>query len=185
MNYFRVLISLLVLALVAVGCKKEQPKPATPSEERTPRAPAPPSVPEAPKLPAAPSAEAVEQAKAKLAAVQAAIREGKLDQADADLKALEAMKDLPPDLQSQIQQARMALDAAQMAKANAETESLLTKILAMIKEGKLEDAEKALAPLEANKGSFPQALQDRITSARKALDAAKALQKTALPKLPG
>lgn len=195
---FNVLVGLVVIAILFGGCKKEEPAPPPPStsgEETStvPPAPAevtPPSVPETPEAvpvppPPGPSPQAVEEAKAKLAAVQAAIKDGKLDQAEADLKDLEAMKDLPADMQNQIKQARVALDGAKLAKANTEAESLLAKILAWIKDGKLDDAEKALAALEAKKGSLPQSLQDRIAGARKALDAAKALQKPAIPKLPG
>ena len=194
---FSVLVGLMLVAILAAGCKKEEPtSPPSGVCEDTSKAPAapspdttPPTVKEAPEAvpapPPGPSAQTLDEAKTKLAAVQTAIKDGELDQAEADLKALEAMDDLPADMQAQIKQARAALDAAKLAKANTETESLLAKILALIKEGKLGDAEKALAELEAKKSSSPQSLQDRISSVRKALDSAKVLQKPAIPTLPG
>ena len=189
-----ILMGLVLAAIVVAGCRKETAAPPSDSGEKpsavspAPTNTPPPSVGEAPEtappLPG-PSAQAVDEAEAKLAGVLAAIKEGKLDQAEADLTALEAATDLPADLQAQIKQARVALDAAKLVKANTETESLLAKILAFIKDGKLDDAEKALAPLEARKGSLPQSLQDRIASARQALDAAKALRNPVVPRLPG
>lgn len=64
---------------------------------------------------------------------------------------------------------------ASTAVAEQDPQSLLDAVLAMIKDGKLDDADKALKALEANASSFPAAIQEKIKQARTALDAKKAI----------
>ncbi len=133
-------------------------------------------------------AAALQDAQTSLQKVLALIKEGKLDEADAELKALEAKSgSLPEAMQGQIKAARTSLDAAKAAKAadaakaaalqGAQTS--LQKVLALIKEGKLDEADAELKALEAKSGSLPEAMQGQIKAARTSLDAAKAAKKAA------
>jgi hypothetical protein len=136
-------------------------------------------------------AAALQDAQTSLQKVLSLIKEGKLDEADAELKALEAKSgSLPEAMQGQIQAARTSLDAAraaqQAAAANQEAESLLARILALIKDAKLEDAEKLLKTLEDKSGSLSPDMQAKIKAARTALTAKKAAGGgIKLPGLPG
>ena len=64
-------------------------------------------------------------------------------------------------------------------KAAKEAQGLLDKIIAMIKDGKLDEAESAMKGLMDKKDSLPEPMQKQIEAAQKSLTAAKALK--ALP----
>ena len=64
-------------------------------------------------------------------------------------------------------------------------EATLKKVEEHIKAEKLDDAAELLKKLEANKGKYEKALQDKIVVVRKALDAAIAAKKITPPALPG
>jgi hypothetical protein len=136
-------------------------------------------------------AAALQDAQTSLQKVLALIKEGKLDEADAELKALEAKSgSLPEAMQGQIKAARTSLDTARAAQkaaaANKEAESLLARILALIKDAKLDDAEKLLKTLEEQAGSLSPEMQAKIKAARTTLTAKKAAGGgIKLPRLPG
>jgi colicin import membrane protein len=133
-------------------------------------------------------AAAEKDARAALQKVLDLVKAGKLDEAEAALKDLEGKSGgLPADLQGQIKAARTSLDAAKAAQAAAaqqkEAQSLLERLLALIKENKLADAEVLLKRLEAMEG-LPQPLQDKVKAAAASLTAAKAAGAFKLPVLP-
>lgn len=113
MTRFNVLVGFVLVAVLVVGCNKAQPTAPPSNSSKETSTTVSTEVTEAVPVPDPDaSVQAADEAKTKLAAVLAAIKDGKLDQAETDLKALEAMKDLPADMQAQIKQARVALDAA-------------------------------------------------------------------------
>jgi len=117
---------------------------------------------------------AAKEAQTSLDKVTALIKGGKLDEAEKELAALEAKSgSLSPEMQAKIKAARASLDAAKTAASAKESEGLLARILAMIKDGKLADAEKMLAELESKANLLPQSLQDKIKAARTALEIKK------------
>jgi len=168
---------ILLIGSLLIGCKKDRPPAAKPAprDPNTDRAVTPPepNVPKPPELD--PAARGTQTA---LAEVLAAIREGRLDEAETKLKALEAKSaSLPKSLQDQIAAARKSLDAAKTAKAasdsKAKAEAALKEVLALIREGKLDEADAKLKTLEGDSASLPQPLRDQIAAARESLDAAK------------
>ena len=64
-----------------------------------------------------------------------------------------------------------------------EAKTSLQKVQQYIADQDLEEAEKVLKDVEAQKDSLSQSLQDQITAVRMSLDAAKAVKKIQLPKL--
>jgi outer membrane protein assembly factor BamD (BamD/ComL family) len=60
--------------------------------------------------------DAVKEANALLEKAQTYIKDGDLDKAEAELKKLDEMKDLPKDLQEKIKAAKTALTTAQSGK---------------------------------------------------------------------
>ena len=75
---------------------------------------------------------------------------------------------------------KAAADKAAADKA-AEAQSLLAKVLEYVKDKKLDLAEESLKKLETQKSSLPADMQTKVSSARTALDAAKAADKIKLP----
>jgi hypothetical protein len=69
--------------------------------------------------------------------------------------------------------------------ASKEAETLLEKIMALITDGKLDDAGKMLTDLKAKSATLPQSIQDKIKAADAALAAKKAVGGVTVPKMPG
>jgi soluble cytochrome b562 len=192
--------------IAAAGCGKKgeeanapqaQPAASTapavkpePPKETPPLSPAASSVPTASAAPTAPSVsasdEAGKQAQSDLDRISALIKDGKLAEAETALAALEGKSaTLPEATQAKIKAARVSLDAAKAAAANKEADSLLDRIMAMIKDGKTADAEKALSDLRTKSASLPQPIQDKIRAAETALAAKKTAGDVKIPGLPG
>ena len=122
MTYSRLAAGLVLGGLVLIGCKKEEPAVPTTPPVQTPAVPQTevPAMPTMPGMPAMPTtapsvavANAAADAQSKLDQVMAYIKDKKLDLADSTLKQLEANKaSLPASLQSGVEKARTALDAA-------------------------------------------------------------------------
>ena len=64
-----------------------------------------------------------------------------------------------------------------------EAKTSLQKVQQYIADQDLEEAEKVLKDVEAQKESLSQSLQDQIAAVRMSLDAAKVVKKIQLPKL--
>lgn len=119
------LCSMVLAGALVIGCDTKtdnKPAPATPAVPATPATPNNNTpTPEAAGHEAADKAAglsdaAVQQAKDKLAQVMEYIKDNKLDLAEKALAELESMKDkLPQAIQSQLANARSALNAAKAA----------------------------------------------------------------------
>jgi len=161
------------------------PTPApTPAPAPVPApTPAPTPTPEPTPAPS-PADAAAKEAQASLDKIAALIKDDKLAEAEAELKALEGKADsLSPEMQAKIKEARGTLDAAKSAAAAKESQSLLDRILALITDGKLADAEKMLADLEGKSSALPAPMQEKIKAARTTLDLKKAAGGLSVPKL--
>ncbi|NQU76899.1 MAG: hypothetical protein HQ546_11360 [Planctomycetes bacterium] len=207
MGRHKVLSLFFVLCVaLASGCrgKEQTPKqPEKPTEVEPVKAKVPSAAPtvvdEAPAVVdeaarANEVARANEAARVKAEALLASVRQkiiaGDLDGAAVDLEALDVIKgSLPAGMQDEIDAAHTSLDTARKAQeslqAGKEADSLLARIVQMIKDGNLDQADAQLKTLEAKMGSLPQPMQDRVKAARNALEAAKAAKTTIKkPELP-
>lgn len=113
--------AMMVVCFLAAGCKKDEPAPPakptpTPAPTEVPSV-APSTMPTIPaSMPATKVDSAVTDAQTSLDKIAALIKDGKLDDADTMLKALEAnMSTLPAAVQDKVKAARTALDAARKA----------------------------------------------------------------------
>ncbi len=70
------------------------------------------------------------------------------------------------------------------AKAQTDAAAQLTQVMQYIKDNKYDLADQSLSKLEANKASFPDAIQKQIESARSALTAAKSSGGMKMPDMP-
>jgi len=201
MGRHKVLSLFFVLCVaLAAGCrgKEQTPKqPEKPTEVEPVKAKVPSAAPtvvdEAPTV-VDEVARANEAARVKAEALLASVRQkiiaGDLDGAAVDLEALDVIKgSLPAGMQDEIDAAHTSLDTARKAQeslqAGKEADSLLARIVQMIKDGDLDQADAQLKTLEAKMGSLPQPMQDRVKAARNALEAAKAAKTTIKkPELP-
>ena len=108
MTRYLMLCAMMTAALVLVGCSgKEEPAPAKPAAKATDAA--------------------VKDIEAQVAKIMDLIKENKLDDADAQLKAVEAkMGSVPKAVQDQIKATRDALAAAKAAAGKIEMPQLPT-----------------------------------------------------------
>ena len=196
-----------------IGCGKQGEKAKT----KTPGTVPPTAVEKAPSVTTAADQKAAAEAAATAAQdllekFRAALKGGKLDEAEGYLTQLDARRDTLTDaLKEQLTAAHTALVAAKTAKALEapkvetpkveqpkveapdateatvkEARSLIEQILDLIKGGKLDQAAVLMKRLEDMKGKLPEAVQNEVAGASKALDVAKKADaiKPELPKLP-
>ncbi len=164
MRHIDSLACIMISGILLVGCSKESgqktpPPPAVTSHDMDqPKAPTDAS--EAPK-PDQPSEGA--------ARVEQQVKESATDAAAQAAPATQEAGAAAADAQEQL---------------SKDAQSLLDKVLAAIKNGKLDEAEQSLKELEGKVGTLPAPLPDRIAAARKALDAARLAEsaKSVLPK---
>ena len=99
----------------------------------------------------------------------------------------ETVKDVVKEIKTEpVSDEGVAKDASAAGETQAkELQPLIDKVIQAIKDGKLDDAEKTLKDLEAEKGDAPASTQKQIEDARKSFDAAKAVEgvNSNLPKL--
>jgi hypothetical protein len=188
------IVTVLLAGVFVQGCKKEEakspPAKSTPGGVETPPPrpvmPTPVPVATAPAMVPTPAPvvpdTAAKEAQASLDKVAGLIKDGKLAEADQELKALEAKAgSLSPEMQAKIKTSRTSLDAAK----TAESQTLLEKAIGLINSGKLDDADKVLKELEGKMSMLPQPMQEKIKAARTAFDAKKAAGGLGIPSVGG
>jgi phage gp29-like protein len=112
---------------------------------------------------------------------------GKKEETTTPESAKETVKEVVKESKTEtVSDEKVAKDASAAGETQAkDLQPLIDKVIQAIKDGKLDDAEKTLKDLEAEKGDAPASTQNQIEGARKSFDAAKAAEgvKSNLPKL--
>jgi len=185
MKYF--LMTVLLATLVNIGCDKgTSPPPKKDASSSADKAAADKAAADkaAADKAAADKAAADKAAADKAAADKAAADKAAADKAAADKAAADkATADKAAADKAAADKAAADKAAADKAAADkaAEAQSLLAKVLEYVKDKKLDLAEESLKKLETQKSSLPADMQTKVSSARTALDAAKAADKIKLP----
>lgn len=162
MRYQQWMLAAVLGAAVLPGCKKE---------ESTPNDMTPPAAARNDATPAHPADNLSKTANDALNSTKSGAQQ-------ATEGAKSAVENAKQSANSAVTESKGAMDGAA-----AEAQKKLDQVMEYVKENKLDLADKGLKELEDNKASLPQVIQDRLPTARKTLDAAKAGNATGL-KLP-